>query len=57
MSRTLIFQTRKKLATLRDLTQNMLYQIRVLAVLQDGQLGDASTSDWISTLNGKDHYN
>jgi hypothetical protein len=57
MMRVLIFQTRKKLASLYDLTQDTLYQFRVLAVLQDGQLGDASTSDWIPTLKGKVHYN
>jgi hypothetical protein len=43
------------LVTLHDLKNNTLYQFRVLAILQDGQLGENSTSDWISTLNGKEY--
>jgi len=42
------------LVKLHDLTKDTLYRFRVLAILQDGQLGNASTSDWISTLNRKD---
>ncbi|XP_033610373.1 tyrosine-protein kinase receptor torso isoform X2 [Cryptotermes secundus] len=43
--------TRRKMVTLYGLRENTPYQLRVVAILPDGQLGNASTSSWISTLN------
>jgi 1,4-alpha-glucan branching enzyme len=47
--RRLHFQTRKKMATLDKMKSGTKYKFRVT----DEQLGNAATSDWISTLNGK----
>jgi hypothetical protein len=51
--RRLHFQTRKKMATLNKMKSDTKYKFRVTAFLLDEQLGNAATSDWISTLNGK----
>jgi hypothetical protein len=45
------------MVTVSDKKSDTLYQFRVRAILPDGQLGNASISDWISTLNGKESKN